>query len=69
MMLWLEREAPYFGTSTFAPDGEDGLFLSVKHGDGGLGKDDGAVGIKDCTDSEERVCEGWEDVAFGGGCG
>ena len=68
-MLWPEREAPYFGTSMFAPAGEDGLVLRAKQSDGGLGKYYGAFGITDCTNTDEGVFEGWEDVDFGGDCG
>ena len=53
----------------FAPTGEDGLVPRVEHGNGGLDEDDGAFGIKELTKSDKGVCEGWEDVAFGGGCG
>ena len=53
----------------FAPSGEDGLVLRVKHGDGGLGGDDGVVGIIECSNADEVVHESWKDLAFGGGCG
>ena len=69
MKLWLDREAPQFGTCTFTPTGEYGLVLRIKHGDRVIGENDGAVGITERTNSNEGVCEGWEDVAFGGSLG
>ena len=53
----------------FSLFGDDGLVLMVKHGDRGLGEDDGAVRIIERTNAKEGVREGWDDVAFGGGCG
>ena len=48
---------------------EDVRILRVKHGDGGLGEGDGAVGITNRTNADKVVREYWEDVAFGGSCG
>ena len=50
----------------FVPAIEYGLVPRVKHGYGGLGEDDGAVGITDSDKADEGVCEGWEDVDLGG---
>ena len=68
-MLWPEIEAPHFGTGTYAPTGEYGIFLMIKHGYGGLGKDDSAVGIAKRTIADEGMPEVLEDVDFGGGLG
>ena len=65
-MLWKKQEEPYFGTYTFAPTSEDGLVLRVIHGDGGLGEENGAIGITESTNVDKGVREGWEDVAIGG---
>ena len=65
--MWPEREATQFGNYKFAPTCYDGLVLSTKKSSGGLGEDDGAVGIEERTKSYEGVREGWKDVAFGGG--
>ena len=53
----------------FAPASEDGLVLRVKHGYGGLGENEGVVGISGRVNADKGVHEGWEYVAFGGGCG
>ena len=51
------------------PSSEDVRILRVKHGDGGLGEGDSAVGITNRTNADEVAHEYWEDVAFGGSCG
>ena len=51
------------------PAGEDGHVLRANQSDVGIGEYYGAVGITDRTNTDEGVCEGWENVDFGGDCG